>query len=85
MFLVLVPMSCFAKEPIRSFECIVDRVLDGDTVSCAVKQSGGTYVKIRLYGVDGERSLFLNSSFKAFFTDIAIQNCVESIIVHSTT
>jgi hypothetical protein len=36
-------------------------------------------------GFRWERSLFLNSSFKAFFTDIAIQNCVESIIVHSTT
>ena len=33
----------------------------------------------------GEHSLFLNHSFETLFIDIAIQNRVESIIVHSAT
>lgn len=44
--------ASFAREPIRSFDCMVDRVVDGDTLHCAVKASGGTYVKLRLYGID---------------------------------
>ncbi|MBC7948912.1 MAG: thermonuclease family protein [Chitinophagaceae bacterium] len=52
MLLIFVPMSCFAKEPIRSFDCMVTDVLDGDTIKCAVKNSGGTFVKVRLYGID---------------------------------
>lgn len=52
LFLLLIALSAFAKEPIRSFDCMVDRVLDGDTISCAVKSSGGTFVKIRLFGID---------------------------------
>jgi deoxyxylulose-5-phosphate synthase len=32
-----------------------------------------------------EHSLFLNHRVDTFFTDIAIQNRVKSIIVHSTT
>ena len=52
VLLLFITTACFAKEPVRSFECMVERVLDGDTVSCGLKSSGGTYVKIRLYGVD---------------------------------
>lgn len=49
---LLMSVPAYAKEPIRVFDCMVDRVLDGDTVSCAVKASGGTFVKVRLYGID---------------------------------
>lgn len=52
IFLLLSVQHSPAKEPIRSFDCMVDRVVDGDTLHCAVKDSGGTYVKLRLYGID---------------------------------
>lgn len=52
LLLCLSATITFAKEPIRTMEAMVDRVLDGDTVSVVVKNGGGAKIKIRLYGID---------------------------------
>ena len=51
-FTLFITVSAFAREPIRVLECMVDRVLDGDTVSVIVRNGGGTRIKVRLYGID---------------------------------
>lgn len=53
---ILFAAPSLAKEPIRSFDCMVEEVVDGDTLHCAVKNSGGTHAKIRLYGIDAPES-----------------------------
>ena len=68
MLLVLLVLSvpAFAAEPIRTVDCMTERILDGDTFSCAVKESGGTFLKIRLYGIDapeGERRHYKTNTF----------------------
>lgn len=52
VLLILFTSTCFAREPIRVLECMVDRTLDGDTVSVVVRNGGGTRIKVRLYGID---------------------------------
>ena len=42
--------ACHAKEPIRTIEGIDTKVSDGDTIN--VRDSLGTLVKVRLYGID---------------------------------
>jgi micrococcal nuclease len=64
MLLILAPMSCFAKEPIRSFNCMIQSVLDGDTIKCVIEDSGGTYVKVRLYGIDAPETDKITKSGK---------------------
>jgi micrococcal nuclease len=51
LFLMLA-VPALAKEPIRTIECMVDRVIDGDTVSVVERNGGATRLKIRLYGID---------------------------------
>ena len=51
LILILAAATAFA-EPIRSFDCMVEAITDGDTVRCAVKNSGGAIAKLRLYGID---------------------------------
>jgi micrococcal nuclease len=48
--LILLVSPCRANEPIRSFEGLVIKVIDGDTIK--VRDSLGTKVKVRLYGID---------------------------------
>lgn len=60
IWFTLVAGSVFAKEPIRSFDCMTSRVIDGDTIACVVKNSGGSEVKIRLYGIDAPETEKLN-------------------------
>lgn len=48
MLFLLVAVPALAKEPIRVFECMIDRVVDGDTVSAVERNGGGTRLKIRL-------------------------------------
>lgn len=50
LFLLLLPILCFAKEPIRNIEGTVTKVSDGDTIQ--VTDSLGTKVKVRFYGID---------------------------------
>jgi endonuclease YncB( thermonuclease family) len=49
LFALLTTLPAFAKEPIRILEGTVVKVADGDT--CTVN-SGGTKIRIRLYGID---------------------------------
>ena len=52
LLLLIVALPAYAKEPIRTFDCMITEVLDGDTIKCGVKSSGGTFVKVRLFGID---------------------------------
>ena len=49
LVLLLLCSSVFAKGPIRVLEGIVSKVSDGDTVTVT---SGGTKLRVRLYGID---------------------------------
>lgn len=52
IFTMFISVPVSAKEPIKIMECMVDRVVDGDTVSVVVRNGGGARIKIRLYGID---------------------------------
>lgn len=47
--LLLLPISVFAKEPIRVIDAVVMKVNDGDTLTA---EASGTKVKVRVYGID---------------------------------
>jgi len=48
-YLMIISSQAIAKEPIRVLEGTVIKVPDGDTINV---DSGGTKLKIRLYGID---------------------------------
>lgn len=50
LLITLTTTPCLAKEPIRSIEGTVTKVSDGDTIQ--VRDSLGTNVKVRFYGID---------------------------------
>ena len=50
LFLLLLPISGFAKDILRTIEGTVTKVSDGDTIH--VTDNLGTKVKVRLYGLD---------------------------------
>ena len=47
---ILLPLLLQAKEPVRTGEAVVKKVVDGDTVNVTTDE--GTKLKIRLYGID---------------------------------
>lgn len=49
-FLLVLAVPVHAKEPIRTIECMVVSVVDGDTVHAIDRKN--TKMKIRLYGID---------------------------------
>ena len=55
---ILLPFLLQAKEPIRTEEGVVKKVVDGDTVQ--VITSEGTRLKIRLYGIDAPEISHVN-------------------------
>lgn len=60
LWFTLVAGSAFAKEPIRSFDCMISRIIDGDTIACVIKDGGGAQAKIRLYGIDAPETDKIN-------------------------
>jgi micrococcal nuclease len=50
--LLLLSVPVYAKEPIKVFDCMTERVIDGDTLVCMIKNGGGASAKVRLYGID---------------------------------
>ena len=60
IFIILFYVPASAREPIRTIECMVERVLDGDTVSVVVRNGGGASSKIRLYGIDAPETEKVN-------------------------
>ncbi|MHC1698809.1 MAG: thermonuclease family protein [Geobacteraceae bacterium] len=54
---LIFPSPGFSKEVIRSLEGIVTKVSDGDTIQV---HSGGTKLKIRLYGIDSPETEKIN-------------------------
>jgi endonuclease YncB( thermonuclease family) len=56
--LILIPFVIQGKEPIRTEEGLVKKVVDGDTVQ--VITSEGTRLKIRLYGIDAPEMAKIN-------------------------
>lgn len=64
LFALAIP--AIAKEPIRTFSCMVEQITDGDTIKCAVKKSGGTSVKVRLYGIDAPETEHVGKSGRIF-------------------
>lgn len=50
LVLLSLTVTSYAKEPLRVINGIVTKVSDGDTIQ--VRDSSGTKVKIRLYGID---------------------------------
>lgn len=48
--MLVTTLTALAKEPIRSIHGIVTKISDGDTIH--VKDSLGTKVKVRMYGID---------------------------------
>lgn len=47
---LVLAVPVWAKEPLRTVECMVERVVDGDTINAIDRQN--TKLKIRLYGID---------------------------------
>jgi endonuclease YncB( thermonuclease family) len=58
LMLFITSIPALAKEPIRTIEGQVTIVLDGDTIH--VKDSLGTKVKVRLYGIDAPETEKVN-------------------------
>ena len=56
LLLLIFAVPALAKEPLRVFECMVERIVDGDTLSVVVKNGGGAKLKVRLYGIDAPES-----------------------------
>lgn len=57
-YLLIISSQTFAKEPIRILDGTVIKVADGDTINV---DSGGTKLKIRLYGIDAPETPKTNS------------------------
>lgn len=55
--LLIFSSQAFAKEPIRVLEGTVIKVSDGDTINV---DSGGTRLKVRLYGIDAPETPKIN-------------------------
>lgn len=49
LWTILFSLPAWAKEPLRIIAGVVVKVVDGDTITV---DSGGTKVKVRLYGID---------------------------------
>lgn len=49
LLVILIPCIVFAKDPIRTVDGYVVKVVDGDTITV---NADGTKLKVRLYGID---------------------------------
>jgi endonuclease YncB( thermonuclease family) len=56
--LTLIPFIIQAKEPVRTEEGVVKKVVDGDTVNVVINE--GTKLKVRLYGIDAPETVKMN-------------------------
>ncbi|GLI37558.1 thermonuclease family protein [Geobacter hydrogenophilus] len=57
LWTILFSLPAWAKEPLRIIEGVVVKVVDGDTITV---DSGGTKVKVRLYGIDAPETEKIN-------------------------
>ena len=60
LLFLLLAVPALAKEPLRTFEAMTERVIDGDTISVVEKNGGGARLKIRLYGIDSPEDEKIN-------------------------
>ncbi|EHP85846.1 nuclease (SNase domain protein) [Geobacter metallireducens RCH3] len=57
LWIILISLPVWAKEPLRIIEGEVVKVVDGDTITI---DSEGTRVKVRLYGIDAPETEKIN-------------------------
>jgi micrococcal nuclease len=60
LLFLLLAVPVWAKEPLRTFEAMVERIVDGDTIAVVEKNGGGARLKIRLYGIDAPEDEKIN-------------------------